>query len=131
MQQNWAYTCRSHFVSAIGFQGLRSEVLSPVGQTLASTTIYHDFVTATLNLDCCLAHLNYNRERFQALKEKYGPLVTLTDPDLLGVICITSESNEISVDDMIREFEIELLDEYLTRERTWQGLPGNCEVAVA
>lgn len=130
MQQYWAYTCRAHFVSAIGYPGLRSEMLSPLGQTLASTTIYHDFVTATLNLDCRLAHLNYNREKFKALKARYGQRVTLTDPDLMGVICIASETEEVRVTEMIREFEIELLDDYLARERTFQNSPGNCAGAA-
>ena len=117
LQAYWAYSCRAHFVSAIGITGLRSSILSPLGVTLATTTFYHDFVTAEINLDCCLAHLDFNQEKLQRLKAAHGTRVTLTDSDLLGVICIASEIENWSACDMAREFGIELLDEYLERSQ--------------
>lgn len=115
MQAYWAYSCRAHFVSSIGFPGLRSAIISPAGQTLASTTIYQNFVTATVNLDCCLAHLDFNRDKLKALKAHHGRDVTIADPDLLGSVLISSETPETTALEMAREFEIERLDDYMTR----------------
>lgn len=115
MQAYWAYSCRAHFVSAIGSPGLRSGIISPTGNEIATTTIYQDFVTATVNLDSCLAHLDFNREKLKALKERYGRDVTVADPDLLGSVLISSETNEATALEMAREFEIELLDDYMAR----------------
>jgi predicted amidohydrolase len=113
MQTYWAYSCRAHFVAAVA--GLPSAVISPVGQVVASTTNYFDCATATVNLDCAVAHLDCNWERLRAMKEKYGPEVTVSDPGHLASVLITSESPDRAVGDLVAEFGIELLDDYLRR----------------
>ena len=50
MQAYWVYSCRCHFVSAVGFPAIRSEIRNPHGRVIASTTDHYDFVTATVNL---------------------------------------------------------------------------------
>lgn len=121
MQQYWAYSCRAHFVAAVA--GLPSAMISPDGRTLATTTNYTDHITATLNLDCCLAHLDGNWEKLRALKKKFETDVTITDPGFLGSVLVTSESDSVSAEQMTREFEIELLDEYLQRSLAHQCNP--------
>lgn len=125
MQAYWAYSCRAHFVGAI--QGLPCEIRNPLGQVLASSTNYFDYAVADVNLDCRLAHLDYNWSRLRELKNKYGPKVTISDPGFLGSVLITSEDPAISVDDMIAEFHIELLDDYMTRALAHRHTPGNME----
>ena len=115
MQAYWAYSCRAHFVSSLGNTGLRSGMISPTGQTLASTTAYRDYVTAHLNLDCRLVHIDDHWEKLPALKKRYGREVVISDPDHLGAVLITSEADNVSAAEMISEFEIELLDDYLAR----------------
>ncbi len=127
MQPYWAYSCRSHFVGAIAGKGTRSEIYNPLGQLVASNTNYFDFAVATVNLDCELVHLDYNWERLRKLKEKYGPKVTINDPGCLGAVLVTSEHESISVDQMIKEFEIELLDDYFIRSLEHRHKPGNME----
>jgi len=114
MQPYWAYSCRSHFVGAIKPK-CNSEIYNPLGELVASTTNYFDFVVATVNLDCALAHLDYNWARLTALKKKYGTAVTITDPGRLGSVLITSSHESKSVQAMLDEFEIERLDDYLNR----------------
>jgi predicted amidohydrolase len=125
MQAYWAYSCRCHFVAALA--GLPCEIHNPLGQVIASSTNYRDFAVAAVNLDCRLAHLDYNGGRLKALKAKYGPKVTIRDPGYLGSVLITSEDQKISVDDMIKEFDIELLDDYMARALAHRHAPGNME----
>jgi len=125
MQSYWAYSCRSHFVGAIA--GLPCEIRNPLGQVIASNTNYFDYAVATVNLDCRLAHLDYNWGRLRAMKAKYGPKVKITDPGYLGSVLITSEHDTISADEMIREFQIELLDDYMARALAHRHKPGNME----
>jgi len=113
MQAYWAYQCRAHFVGAIA--GPQSAILSPVGHILASSTNYRNYVTATVNLDCRVVHLDYNRPRLKKLKKKYGPEATVFDPGYLGSVLLSSESETVTVDQMIEEFEIELWDDYYAR----------------
>lgn len=120
MQGYWAYSCRSHFVGAIAGRGTRSEIRNPLGEIVAANTNYFDFAVARINLDCELVHLDYNWERLRKLKAKYGPKVKISDPGCLGSVLISSEHETISVDDMIEEFDIELLDDYFARSLAYR-----------
>ena len=105
--------------------GLPSGVLSPTGETLAMSTNYVDHVTCNVNLDCQVAHLDFNQPAFRALKEKYGPGVTIKDPGYLGSVLVTSEDDEVSSEEMVREFEIELLDDYIERSLAHRDDPNH------
>jgi len=113
MQAYWAYSCRAHFVAATATRP--GTIISPVGSIIASTTNYFEYVTATVNLDCCVAHLDYNWEKLDAMKKKYGTGVKIYDPGYLGSVLISSEMKSKSVKDMVKEFKIELLDDYFKR----------------
>lgn len=125
MQAYWAYSCRAHFVGAIA--GLPCEIRNPLGEVVASNTNYFDYVVADVNLDCRLAHLDYNWSRLRALKSKYGPQVKITDPGFLGSVLITSEDEKTTADEMIREFQIERLDDYMARALAHRHQAGNME----
>ncbi len=113
MQGYWAYSCRAHLVTCIA--GLQSGVISPVGHPLAMTTNYFNHVTTTINLDCAVAHLDGNWDKLDAMKEKYGPRVSVFDPGYLGAVLVSSETDEFTVRQVVEEFEIELLDDYFAR----------------
>lgn len=125
MQPYWAYSCRSHFVGAI--HALPSAIISPTGETLAETTNYFDYVTKTVNLDCKVVHLDYNWGKIAAAKEKYGRGFTMKDPGQLGSVLLSSELEDITIDEIIKEFEIETLDEYMARAMEHRHTPENME----
>jgi hypothetical protein len=127
MQSYWAYSCRSHFVGSIGLDNLPNEFYSPVGHRIATSTNYYQAITTTLNLDCIVAHIDFNRDKFVALKKKYGPDVTIFDPGQLGSVLITSESQIVTIEEMVAEFEIELLDDYMARSLAHQYDAANRE----
>ena len=127
MQAYWAYSCRSHFVGAIAGRATPSEIRNPLGQVIASNTNYFDHAVATVNLDCALVHLDENWGRLRAMNAKYGPQVKITDPGRLGAVLIASEHEKVSIDEMIDEFKIERLDDYLTRSLAHRLKPGNME----
>ena len=121
MQNHWAYHCRSYFAGAMGKREVPSEIRNPLGQVVASSTNYFNYVVTTINLDCELVHLDYNRGKLEALKKKYGGAVDISDPGKLGSVLITSKHESITVDNMIKEFEIELLDDYFERSRKFRN----------
>jgi hypothetical protein len=118
-QSIWAYTCRAYFIGSVYRQN-PSEIRNPMGQVVATSTNYFDFAVARINLDCELVHLDYNWEKLAALKEKYGTSVTVIDPGELASVLITSESGKTTVDQMIKEFGIEKLDDYINRAREFR-----------
>lgn len=113
MQNYWAYSLRSYFVGSIA--RLPCSIISPTGNVIASSTNYTNHVTDTINLDCELIHLDYNREKFQSIKEKYGEKVKISDPGYLGSVLISSETDEFNIKKIIKEYKLELLDDYLQR----------------
>ncbi len=127
VQAGWAYSCRSYFVSAVSSRDLPSEIRDPMGRVVATSTNYFDFTVATVNLDYCLAHLDFNWEKLSALKKKYGGAVTISDPGRIGSVLLTSEDETLSVEEMVREFEITLLDDYMDNSRAFRHKPGMME----
>ena len=127
MQQHWAYTCRAYFVGACSGNRLPANIWNPLGYEEARSSTYLPFITHTINLDYAVAHIDYNREKFEALKKKYGKGVNIYDPGYLGSVLITSEMDGISATDMIREFEIELLDDYMARAAAARYIDGRIE----
>jgi len=127
MQAYWAYFLRCHFVSAIA--NVPSGIINPVGVELATTTNYFDHITKSINLDCKVCHLDYHEATLPAMKAKYGPDVTIFDPGFLGSVLVTSESKDRTAADLIREFEIELLDDYFARALAFHADPAHIEPA--
>lgn len=125
VQSHWAYTCRSYFVGAVSRQ--RCTVLNPLGIVEATSSNYFYHVTHDINLDYVVAHLDENWTKLDQMKEKYGRDVTVFDPGYIGAVLITSESDTISAMDMVKEFDIELLDHYFERSIASRYLPGRME----
>jgi len=113
MQSYWAYSCRAHLATCVSNHP--SGLLSPVGHTIAMTTNYFNHVTATINLDCEVVHLDGNWDKLRAMKAKYGAGVSVFDPGHLAAVLISSESDAFTVHDLVKEFEIERLDDYFAR----------------
>lgn len=112
-QAQWAYSTQSYFVGAIC--GLESTILNPCGEIIAASANYTDSVSATVNLDYKLCHLDENRERFAAAKAKYKSALDIHIPSYIGVALLTCNHPDLSVNDIISEFGIETLDEYFAR----------------
>jgi len=127
MQSYWAYSCRCHFVGAIAGRATPSEIRDPLGRVIASNTNYFDYAVAKINLDCALVHLDYNWDRLRKLNAKYGPKVKISDPGCLGSVLVASEHETVGIDEMIEEFELELLDDYFDRALACRHEPGNME----
>lgn len=125
MQSYWAYSCRSHFVGSIA--GLPCTILSPLGDVIAQSTNYYPFITATINMDCAVIHIDKNRYQFPAIKQKYGAKVRIHDPGYLGSVLISSETDEFTIDSIINEFGLERLDDYFHRALEHRRVPGRIE----
>ena len=112
-QAQWAYECRAHFVGSVF--GLPSGVLLPTGEPISMSTNYLCYSTALANLDGGLFHLDYNWERIDKAKQKYGSAITVQDPGCLGSVYISVETSDFCIDQLIEEFELERLDDYFAR----------------
>lgn len=120
MENFFAYDTRSYFVSALA--NLPSQILSPLGEKLAGTTNYFNYVTARINLDYAVCHLDFNCDKLRMAKEKYGDQIKIHDPGFLGAVLLTSETTQFSVQRVLQEFDIEQVDDYMARSRKHRRL---------
>lgn len=125
MQGYWAYYCRSYFVGAIA--GPENNILNPLGARVACSTNYLPRVTAAINLDYQVVHLDENWEKLEAVKKKYGRGVTVFDPGFVGAVLLTSELDDVTSEEMVREFGIELWDDYYKRSADFRNRPSSLE----
>ncbi|MBP7936354.1 MAG: carbon-nitrogen hydrolase family protein [Phycisphaerae bacterium] len=92
-------------------------IVDPLGRTLAESSQYGRIIFTRVNLDSQIVHIDYNADRVRRMKEKYGPLASADTASPEAVFLLFSLHPERSIQDMIREFEIETLDSYLDRAR--------------
>ena len=111
MQQMWAYDCRAFFVSALQFNGCG--VLDPFGRELKVTDCYTNVARATINLDRVMVHLDKNRAKFPEIEKKYLGEVIIDTPPNIGPALIYSTTDKRTAMDVVAEFELQLLDDYL------------------
>jgi len=116
MQQSWAYDCRAYFAGAIG-NGQRSRVLNPMGETIVSTSNLFNHATCRINLDYAVVHTeghhNFHLPKLIKAKQKYGDLLRVNSPEGFDAVLLTYEGTDRTLRDVMNEFDIVDMDEYL------------------
>ncbi len=113
LQQQWAYECQCYYLTALRFYG--GGVIDPLGQTVKLNTNYSRTMCTTINLDRVLVKRSGNYGRFPLIEKKYQDEVTIDVPSYLGATLIYSNSDERSAMDIVKEFELELHDDFFAR----------------
>ncbi|MBO4632837.1 MAG: hypothetical protein J5858_13015, partial [Lentisphaeria bacterium] len=57
----------------------------------------------------------YNRDKLLQAKQKYGRNIAIEEPGKLGCVLLTSEMPDKSAAEIVREFDLERLDDYFKR----------------
>ena len=121
MQGLWAYQSRAYFISALPFLG--GGIIDPFGRPVAISDCYTPHPRARINLDYVMVHLDKNRDHFPAIEKKYREEVSVDIPANVGPALIVSNTEKRTAEDIVREFGLETLDEYM--ERSVKANEGN------
>lgn len=97
--------------------GENSVIVDPLGRKLAESSMYGKIIFSKINLDFKIVHIDHNIEKVANLKKKYKEYVKIEVASPEAVYFLSSFHPEISIEEMVKEFEIETLDEYLLRSR--------------
>ena len=119
-QQFWAYNCQAYLAAAVAGAGRPAGIIAPNGRLLAATTEYSYNAVARVNLDSAMVHLDGNREKLAALKAQYGSGVVIDDAGHTGVLLVSNSAAGKTINDLLHEFDIEPLKEYLKRSRKYR-----------
>lgn len=125
-QSVWAYTCQSYFVGSV-YRGYPSQIRNPFGEVISSSNSQNDYAVESINLDFKRVHLAYNILNLAAMKKKYGNTVKISDPGEYASVLVSSENENVTVEQMIKEFEIIEFNDYLDQIREYRHEDGNME----
>lgn len=70
---------------------------------------------AEINVDRELYHLDFNQDKFVAMREKYGPEIEIEVHQPEAFFLLACRRAGLSVEDLAKEFQLETLREYLSR----------------
>lgn len=111
----WALTYGTYIVSSRNGEG--SAIVDPLGRTLVTSSAYSTIIAKTVNLDYEILHLDYNYEKIEAMKRKYGARVEVDVVRPEAVFMLASNAEDMAVPDLISEFDLEKRDDYFARAR--------------
>ena len=94
-----------------------SVIVDPLGRTLAESSMYGKIIFSKINLDSRIVHIDCNQDKVAKLKKKYKEYVKVDVASPEAVYFLSCLHPKRSISEMIKEFKIETLDEYLTRAR--------------
>ncbi len=96
----------------------RNRILDCTGATVGRTSDIMQYATAVLNLNRRVVHMDFNMDKLDAMRTKYAGDVIIEDLREEALCVITSLKDGLEVADLIKEFDIELLPDYLDRSRS-------------
>lgn len=113
----FAHETGAYFVTCYAGRYADADIIDPLGYPVTNTSNYRLNSVATLNLDYKICHLDGNREKFAAAKKKYGAELVIQDHGFIGTMILQSESPDRTAEDIIKEFDIQLRDDYYAYTR--------------
>jgi predicted amidohydrolase len=120
----WAFDFELYIASA--YTGDGSLIVNPLGRVLIQSSSNEPIVTKTINLDCKVLHTDDINTKWEKIKAKYGPDVDIEVATPEDSLLITSHTSNVSVDQIIKEFQLETRKEeferaIIIRKRALQG----------
>ena len=103
-----------YLVSAV-WEG-ESVIVDPLGRVLARSSTYNPVITAEINLDFMVLHLDYNYLKFPQLKKRFGKNVRVCVSRPEALVLISSEA-DLSMSEIAAKLGLEERDEYFDRSR--------------
>ena len=109
----WAFNHAVHIVSS--YTGEGSMIVDPLGRALATSSSFSPVICKAINLDYEILHIDYNQEKWDSIKKKYGSKVELDVLRPEAVFMMASNLKDVTVKDIIHEFNLETRVEYFKR----------------
>jgi len=109
----WAFDFGVYMASAHDGDG--SMMVNPLGRVLIQSSAYEPIISKIINLDYEILHIDYNHTKWENIKSKYGSDVEIEVATPEAVFLLTSHLPNISVDQIIQEFQLETRERYFDR----------------
>ena len=94
-----------------------NRIIDLTGNTLNQTSDINPQVTAAVNLNRRMVHMDFNLDKIESMIQHYPGDVLIEDLRPEATCVITSIKAGLEVEELLREFEIEKLPDYFDRSR--------------
>jgi len=111
----WAFML--HCFVATSTPGENSLIINPLGRILAESSSYNRVIFSCLDLDCAVVHIDYNHDKYLAMKRKYKDKVEIEILSPEARTLISSHHRTKTVHDLVAEYKLELVEDYFDRAR--------------
>ncbi len=112
----WNY----HRYLASAVQSTFARILNIMGEPLVITGTHDHIAACTIDLDVALLHMDFNNSQIQALRSRYGPDINLRIYHEENYCTIQSNRPDLPVCDILREFQLDPLKDYIRRNQALQ-----------
>jgi predicted amidohydrolase len=112
----WAY----HRPVASAVHSRHARVIDCMGETLSITGDHEAIAFASIDLDTALFHMDFNKSQIPAIRQKYGADVRLRLYHEESIFTLQSNAAGLTVAEIIQEFQLDPLKDYLERNRRLQ-----------
>jgi len=114
------YAWLHHYYVVSAVQSQYARIINPMGQVIAATGRHHSIIAETIDLGLGIFHLDFNKSALNEIQNKYGPDVTLDIWDQEAMFTMVCNRPDLHVADLIDEFALERLDDYIARNTQLQ-----------
>jgi hypothetical protein len=94
-------------------------VIDRCGRVLKEST-YEALAVAPLNTNSVALHMDFNRDKMDAMLAKYGPKLTF-DYHTREAFYVIEFAGDRDIDEIVKEFSLETADAYWARSRAARG----------
>lgn len=119
-REMWALRCRAYMASSI-VPHMNGRFIDPLGSLLATSNDVTRYWAYKVNLDYKVIHSDGNEDwrsdKLSRAKAKYGDGFDFYGPTGTGCRVIQCNMEDKTIDDIIKEFEIETYEEYFGRAK--------------
>lgn len=102
----------------------RNRIIDCTGATVARTSDIMPYTTAVLNLNRCVLHMDGNLGKLDEIRTKYAGDVLVEDMRDEALCVLTSLKKGLEVHDLIRDYKLEKLYDYLNQAREMRSSCG-------
>jgi len=110
----------NHFYVVSAVKSRRARIVDVMGEVLGVTGWADPVIARTVNLDVEVFHCDFNRSQIPLIRAKYGPDVKIRLWHEEDLFTLEAEREGLTVEEIIREFSLEPLHEYLDRNARLQ-----------
>jgi len=115
----WAWNTHRYVVSAVASS--YAQIIDIMGDPLATTGIHDPIAAHTIDLDIALFCMDFNKTQIPLIRARYGTDAIIHIYHAEGFFTLQSQCEGLEVEEIIREFKLEPLQEYVERNERLQS----------